>query len=871
MNQHEYTISYLKQAFKRNLTNTIEQATKYCIDNGVSYGVISNGAEWLVLPLIETPGVAFDNMKGVYFGNIFSDDFYFDHFWNLLSKESVRNGELDECLNELNYSQSEVCKIIKSDYGVLKWSKPDRDKYIDEFYESFFSQITESNQLKMLEYCFVADSKLSQYKGDLKRILRDQKPNFFPSNAEDLDPGESQSAILDNSNSGKVIIVAGSVGCGKSTLVKKSLIEAKINQKSSITPIFVDLIYDVDKNIKNPKELIFEKVSRNIKESYPWINEYENLLNVFKDEIKTLKNGPKKKLFESHPEKYIESEANLLEELISNKEDFIIKAAKEITRQRNNVIIIIDNVDRASEVIQEEVYTLACKISSLSGSIIIITMREFTYFKNKNKGFLDVRPSDRVIHLKAPDFGTLISKRLRYIEQHLDEDFRVPEWRRKYDLEQFKIAVYKYKDVLKNSLQLSSDGPKILQTLSSISWHNIRLFYDLLKRVHMQLGSSKEIWTNPETITALMISKEISEGGIIPNIFIPYQNINKSYFLKLRLLMFLNYSIKSNEKTHGVPKRRILAHLKMYGYKQNWILNAIEESVRQRLLECLEAPSDADNIYEFEVKEGVNFRISPLGLTFLSEITGAKIYLSLISADLPFHSTVEFEQTKAEYDLVFSYMGETGKNIFYKDAIDIVENSKLSFYVVRYLLRMYKDELPNNKIFNSLSEISLCEDKIKRIFPKELLIDESNKPNSKAKQLELLPYVDEENEDNKEHLVDVSLILPKGIDINGMKFNGTEFIPLILCALVIQLLSGKEHSFGIDITNCINNYLVNPDNAKFTNNVSRALRSKKILNQKWLNVRKDVHPKYKAFSLSENWLESWEDIFGTPFNNQLLR
>lgn len=172
---------------------------------------------------------------------------------------------------------------------------------------------------------------------------------------------------------------------------------------------------------------------------------------------------------------------------------------------------------------------------------------------------------------------------------------------------------------------------------------------------------------------------------------------------------------------------------------------------------------------------------------------------------------------------------------------------------------------------NSLSKISLCEDIIKRIFPKELLIDESNKPNSKAKQLELLPYVDEENEDNKEHLVNVSLILPKGIDINGMKFNGTEFIPLILCALVIQLLSGKEHSFGIDITNCINNYMVNPDNAKFTNNVSRALRSKKILNQKWLNVRKDVHPKYKAFSLSENWLESWEDIFGTPFNNQLLR
>ncbi|HGF6523948.1 TPA: hypothetical protein ACF2X7_001825 [Yersinia enterocolitica] len=72
---------------------------------------------------------------------------------------------------------------------------------------------------------------------------------------------------------------------------------------------------------------------------------------------------------------------------------------------------------------------------------------------------------------------------------------------------------------------------------------------------------------------------------------------------------------------------------------------------------------------------------------------------------------------------------------------------------------------------------------------------------------------------------------------------------------------GFEASIGIDITNIINDHLVDEDNKKFTNNVSRTLRSKRLASQEWLLIRADLHKKFKKFSLNNNWENYWIEIF----------
>jgi Cdc6-like AAA superfamily ATPase len=865
--QNEYSISYLKSAFKTLLTETIKQATMYCYDCGVSFAVITNGAEWMVLQLVPKPGKNLDNMKGFYFGNIFNDNFYFDQFYELLSKDNVNSGYLESCLSDINYTPSPVCKIIKSDYGTPIWNSYHKEQYIDEFYKEFFGDMINGNQRKMLEQCFVSDSKLDQYSGDLKRILKDTSPVFLPNSAEDLTPGESKESIVNEMDAGRVIIITGSVGCGKTTLVRKALLETKQVKSETTFPILVDLINDVSKSEKNAKRVIYKKINETLLNNFEEIRHLPNLRKIFKNELSALRNGPRKEQFDRTEELYADKEAELLEHLTSDDENFVTRSLKLITSENKSVILIVDNVDRASENFQEEMYTIAHSLSSASRATVIITMREFTFFKNKDKGWLDVRGTEKIIHLKAPDFSKLIAKRLNYIENYFDDDFRVREWRKNLNLEDFRKVSQEYAAVIKTSLQSGTEGLKVLETLSCISWHNIRLFNELLKQVHTQLGTKHSRWQYDEVLAALMVGREEGQTAVIPNMFNPYQDVNQCYFLKFRLLLFMSYSMKNNEITHGVPLRRIVGFAQMYGYRANWINSSIEECVRQRLIECLDIPSDSDELLEFELKEGQVFRASPLGTILINEIASKPIYLAIISSDLTFHSENDFTNLQKVYGEVFSLMGNRGKNEIVKEGIDIISSSDIPILLSRYLVGRYNSEKIPNDSYRSISEIRHTEDKvtqfINQISGPKLPAKSSVKINPMQITFDLGETKNSpeglNSEDSFENSQLIKELIPKHIE--SLTFDNSEYIPLIICALVIRRFQGFENSQGVEITKTINDYIAKEGNKKESTNVSRALRSNNLRGQKWLRLRKDVYPKFDAFSLHENWKEHWESIF----------
>lgn len=871
--QQEYTVSYFKNAFKKNLTEVIEQAEKYCLQESVPYALITNGAEWMVFQTLPKPGKTIDSMKGVYFGNIFSEQFAFDFFWTLLAKESVTNSSLENHVSEINYRPSEICHVIKSDYGVLQWQGSSKDNFIAEFYESFFSQITEVNQRTMLEHCFVADSKLNQFKGDLKRVLKDNQPRFLPQDTEDLEPGDSKDSILSDRNSGKVIIITGSIGCGKTTLVTKCLIESRQQGKQNATPLLIDLINDVSKNNINVTNIIYDYLYAKLEESYADDFNFDNLRKTFCREIQLMKRGAYSTLFKRDEKIFEEHEAKLLTELTNDKEKFLFSTLKRKIKDNNSVILIFDNVDRASEAFQEEVYALAHKLASTTGATVIITLREFTFFKNRAKGFMDVRPEDKIIHLKAPDFNQLISTRIKYVQKHLDEDFRTKEWRKKYDFKLFKDAMLRHASALKNSTQSSNNGRDILAILSAISWHNVRQFYELLKRIHLQLDSTNNDWSKEDVIAALMSSVSNEEIPYLPNIFKPYQNHNQCYFLKLRMLIFLNHSIKEAEVVHGIPIQRIQSFALLYGYKPDWIIKSIEECVKEQLIECLEVPSDGDISKDLMINSQNSFRISPLGVTYISDICTNPVYMALIAIDLPFHENDPYTRTKKEFDEVSTFMNETANASILREGIEVVLESELKRLSTEYLMQEYqKEKVPPNFLISN-TEVHIAENQLNLVMNQfSHLAGITFKPGQNQKcaekggqmELGLSHYLsDEEASYAKLALTD---FVPDNIE--SMSHNGSEFIPLIFCALVIQKRNGIEHCFGVDLTNVINDELVSDSNRKFPNNVSRSLRSKVLQEQQWLLTRHDLHKKRPKFSLRENWQVCWEEVFGFPISRK---
>lgn len=238
----------------------------------------------------------------------------------------------------------------------------------------------------MLEHCFVSDSKLEQFKGELKRVLRDTAPHYLPNDTLDFEPLEGKDFLLNNSD-GKVVIITGSVGCGKTTLVTKCLVEARQAKDIYATPILIDLINDVSKNTLNAKEIVFSYLFEEIKTNYNDEFDIENLRRTFSDELRILKNGPFKDKFLRDPGSFIDKEAESLDKLSSDVQSFVLRIFRKRVRENKSVIIIIDNVDRASEIFQEEIYALSHMISKDSGATVIITLREFTFLEIKRMAF----------------------------------------------------------------------------------------------------------------------------------------------------------------------------------------------------------------------------------------------------------------------------------------------------------------------------------------------------------------------------------------------------------------------------------------------------------------------------------------------------
>lgn len=862
---NEYTVAYLKKAFNKKISEVLEQAQRYCVEKAVQYALITNGAEWFVCPMLPKAGKTTDSMKGVYFGNIFGDEFSFDLMYNLISRESTEKNNLDSYLSELNHVPSEVCYMLKDHVHDFIWDSNKDNQWIDDFYENFFSQITEKNQRKMLEHCFVSDSKLDQFKGEIKRALKDSKPSFLPNDALDLSPSEGKDFILEH-HTGKVIIITGAVGCGKTTLVTKCLVEARQHKNIYATPIIIDLINDVSKHSIDVKNIVFNYLHDKIK------NEYENeftldeLRITFAHEIKVLKNGPYKDIFSKNPEMFMVKEAELLEKESANRQSLVLKIFQKRVKENKSVIIVIDNVDRASESFQEEIYALSHLITQASGATVIITLREFTFFKNKDKGFLDVRPEDKIIHLKSPDFNKLISTRIKYIKECLNEDFRIRDWRKKYQLQDFLGKMNFYADVLRKNLQLSNESMPILEILSSVSWHNIRNFYQLIKHVHYQLGN-KSAWRKKDVISTLTYHPDHTEKAYIPNVYLPYQNVNQCYFLKLRILYFLNDAVSPGEIAKGISLERIIRFASLYGYKKDWISKAIESSVKERIIECIELPSDSDFNIEYTVSSVHTFRISPLGTCLILDICHTSIYLSLTSLYLPFHEKKPYNEAKQELTRLINAIYNDKSINTNHEIIDLVEDSQIPVIISKYLSSEYLREKLTLSLLRTQTDVLLTEKSINRLVASfSRNIGNNDEFNANREKIDHGNFsFDFGDGIEKNSVSDEEIDIPpsfKPLSLENVMSCGSEYIPLIFVALVIRAYLGFETSIGTQITETINDHIVNDDNKKYTNNVSRALRSNSLIKQKWLLIRTDLHPKFRKFSLSSTWQSEWIEIFG---------
>ncbi|MCB0029361.1 MAG: hypothetical protein KDE28_15705 [Anaerolineales bacterium] len=856
--KNHYTITYLRSAFGQAFSEVLSQAERYALQNKVPFAILTNGGEWLLVQLALTPGFSeLNDLRGIYFGNILSDDFSFELFWELLCMSHVEAGSLENYFAQLNSKEADYSRMPQAQFGSLSWHIPEDTSSLQDFYFYFFDEMIDPGRRNMLEKCFVSSSDLDHYQGELQRTLRDSAPHFIE-NAIDLSPNERGELLAKETGDqkGRVVLITGSVGSGKTTLVHKVLVETR--QSKELDVLIIDLINEVG-TVTGVSSQLWRLIEREWRKLRPESLQYDILCKIFGRQLSSLRKGPFAKLFETDglSAAAINKEAEYLEELTSDPETYFENCWRYFQDKYRGIVVFFDNVDRASQTYQQEVYAFAHELAHRTGATVLMTMREFTYFRGREAGFLDIRSSDKVFHLRSPNLVQILSKRIRYVEKHLDGDHRLSKWRRQHDWAQRRNKFLNHADALKQTFLKDKEGQDRLSILESIAWHNVRRFLANLRQLHVMLGNEYRPWELSEIVAALMTP---FSGGprssVLGNIYRPSYTSFQCYFLKLRILLLQTVGQPEYQTKHGTTFDRITSFMSMYGYHERWTRRAIRELVQEQLLECLEAPSERDFTQNYEVQREHSYRPSPLSIVLVERIISEPVYLCLIGNDLPFHTPKAFEDYAKS---LIEVNQELGSDQLEREVIGPISRANLGKIVATYLVSMFERELPPENLLNHVPEIGATEYRLKEIMDILRQFAEVRMPLPQRKELatQLTLFIEESQVIEASHIKSI----PVPENIYEARIERSEQAPLIFWALVALRHSGNEFSTGAEITRVINEYLLDDHNRKAPNNISRSLRSKGLRSQPWL-LAKRISARKELFGLASDWEINWLEIFG---------
>ncbi|MBK8260039.1 MAG: ATP-binding protein [Nannocystis sp.] len=861
----EYRLSFLRQSFGAPFTEVLRQAEDYCRNAAIPFAVLTNGAEWVVAQVLPPPGVTEERLQCYYIGNLLDESPNIDLMWELLSSNGVSELQLEEAFSRLNLLEADYCAEPRALIGELRWETPADHPDLSEFYHCFFDEITDPGRRNMLEHCYVTSAKLDQYHGELKRTLIDTSPSFVD-DAEELSPGDTRKVLPDTSGDqkGRVVLVVGSVGAGKSTFVTRTLIENRDVQ--GLVFVTLDLINEAVLHADSPPGRLWTRLKETWIERYPDALDHKKLRQAFHAEIEQLRRGPSADIYAKHPDRFDEAKATKLEALVADPEKCLQRMWRlSASSAQARVVVFLDNVDRASEAFQHRMYAFAHAVAAETGATVIVTMRESTYYRAKESGFLDVRTSDKVFHLQAPNVVQLISKRVSYVEEHMDQDHRATAWRREKDWGPFQATSRRYASALKVTFLQDNDGHRLLSVLAALAWHNIRAFLATLRRIHMLLAVINSTrWTENQVLSALLAADTSGSLRAIPaTLYRPPSKLHSCFLLKLRLLLLLKVGVRRLEQQHGVGYPRIIEFGRVYGYRRKWAEAGLEELVRERLVECLQIPAEIEHTSTYQLSTEHVFRPSPLGILVVERLMYQPIYLATSAWEIPYHTKDDFDKFKiAAKDALSS--DDLVECALDADKADLLGISEVPGVVVRVLAAAREKEILLTRDLTGRAEVSSVEEKLREALDK-LGATKQGEPvsrvgpresNSKQPSQTTLP-LDSHPSPTKAELTKI----PIPPNVNAVKISSSTSAPAVFWALTFAHVNSLGPQSGAEVTKIINTYLRDDYQQLEHTNISRLLRSPSFLKHKWLR-RTGMERRWR-FALAPGWREQWVTTFST--------
>jgi hypothetical protein len=425
----------------RELKRAIEQCRAYGISKGTSFCCVTNGLQYIFFRSHSDDGIEFSDHQATVFAS--PDDVLsnFLLFHSLLGFESVSAGGNFSALpvGEVIDISSRFKELSASPQRSLHRTRNRLFPFIRDVVSEVFQDLAEEGaDEELIEQCYVESAQHNSYEQSLRALVRD-RPTLADGAVEPLQvtrkSGGGFDKVLDSADPKKrrgseVVMLLGGIGAGKTTFIRrfrKVIARARIDNSC----FWVDVNFN--RYSEAPGELepwVASTVISEAEKNYPGLSfgSYGHLKQAYHAEYERLKKGRLAPLFEQDQAAF---ELKFSEEIEGYERDKISHLIKLLSTVQGSygrrVFLVFDNADQFSDQVQNDVFMLARRISQEVGCTLVVSLREESYWKNKNFGALSAFHSMN-FYVEAPNITQVLAKRFKYASDLLSErsDYVVP-------------------------------------------------------------------------------------------------------------------------------------------------------------------------------------------------------------------------------------------------------------------------------------------------------------------------------------------------------------------------------------------------------------------------------------------------------------
>jgi len=420
----------------KDLVNAMHQAKGYAVSKGVDYCCVSNGLQFVFFRSQNNQGIEWKDYNVIVFWD--HNDIYnaFEVFYNLLGFEYVASGSLNKSLaltEKLNEKQKKFKRIELTHYAYSRTR--DRNRLFpimgDVIKKVFQDLSNDGSDPEILRNCYVSTPRDSSYKGIEGSSLKDHYYLDFKTEELKINKKNAghfqeriESTLRNKKDCSEVILLLGGVGSGKTTFIHRF---RKVLAKDIIDNDGIWIYINFKPYSDTGEKLLFwvcDEIIRIMGDEYDFmkIESWSFLKQAYHAEYEKLKNGLLAPIYKKSQDEFDQKFSDHIGKCIEDKQQHVVKVLKNASSlNQRRLFLVFDNADQLGEKTQNEIFLIAQKFSDQVQCSCIISLREESYWKNRDAGPLNAFHSI-AYHVQSPHVNQVIARRLSYVAKLIREN-----------------------------------------------------------------------------------------------------------------------------------------------------------------------------------------------------------------------------------------------------------------------------------------------------------------------------------------------------------------------------------------------------------------------------------------------------------------